>query len=188
LACVKRAFLGFWAYYQHLPGGFVDSEQHLTAHAEARSARHVESPAVTGKFLRLPVRERSLLALVYRRGATQREIAGALGISRTALRVMLRRAERKARDPTQAALVRTWRRLTARERRLAYLHLVLGLSLGEIARRRLAAGSGDGRKTSGESKNTLARRVREILRKIGRAEARRSRREKPCPHETSGAG
>jgi len=179
LACVKLAFLGFWTDYRPVQGGFVDGEQHLTAPAEARSA---------GKFLRLPVQERSLLALVYRRGATQREIAGALGISRTALRVMLRRAERKARDPTQAALVRTWCRLTARERRLAYLHLVLGLSLGEIARRRLAAGSGDGRKTSGESKNTLARRVREILRKIGRAEARRSRCEKPCPQKTSGAG
>lgn len=128
------------------------------------------------------------MRLVHLRGASQREIAGALGITRTALRVMLRRAERKARDPTQAALVRTWSRLTARERRLAYLHLVLGLSLGEIARRRLAAASGDGSKSSGESKNTLARRVRGILRKVGRAEARRSRGEKPCPQETSGAG
>ena len=134
------------------------------------------------------MRERSLLRLVHLRGATQREIAGVLGISRTALRVMLRRAERKARDPTQAALVRTWRRLTERERRLAYLHLVVGLSLGEIARRRLADGSGDGRRTSGESKNTLARRVREILRKIGRSEARRRRREHPSPQDPSGAG
>ena len=180
MACVKLVFLGFWADYQPVPGGFVDSEQHyLTAPAEARSA---------GKFLRLPVQERSLLALVYRRGATQREIAGALGISRTALRVMLRRAERKARDPTQAALVRTWRRLTARERRLAYLHLVLGLSLGEISRRRLAPGSGDGRKTSGESKNTLGRRVRQIERKIRRAEARRGGCEERPAQGPSGAG
>jgi DNA-binding CsgD family transcriptional regulator len=139
-------------------------------------------------FQALPVRERSLLRLVHLRGATQRELAGALGISRTALRVMLRRAERKARDPTQAALVRTWRRLTAWEQRLAYLQMVLGLSLREIARRRLAVGPAGGRGMSGESETTLRRRAREIQRKIRRAEARRAGGDREADHAPSGTG
>lgn len=123
----------------------------------------------------LTLRERSVLRLFHLRGASQRELAGALGMSRAGIRRLLRRAERRAASGNQAALFREWGHLTDEEQRLAYLHRVLGLSLREIARRGLVVMEcrGDVRPPSA---STLRRRMRAIERKVVRAEARRRSR------------
>ena len=144
--------------------------------------------ALEGVVRTLPLRERSLLRLLYLRGASQRELAGALGISRAALRRLLRRAVERATDPMQLALVRSWRRLAPQERRLAYLHRVLGLSLREIARRGLADGSDAGTARDRSSASTLRRRMRQIERTVQRAEARRRSREERDRQASSSSG
>jgi hypothetical protein len=85
----------------------------------------------------LPRQEWGLLSLVHRRGATQGELAAALGISRASLRKRVLSATRRATNPLLMRLARQWRRLEPPERRLVYLRLVLGLSYREIARRGL---------------------------------------------------
>jgi DNA-directed RNA polymerase specialized sigma24 family protein len=85
----------------------------------------------------LPLKERSLLRLLYQRGASFSELAGVLGVSQTVLRRILRRAMARASDPEVLALLRCWRRLTDDERRLVHLNRVLGISIAEIARQNL---------------------------------------------------
>jgi len=103
------------------------------------------------------------LRLLYHRGASQGELAGAMGISRMDLRRIVRRAMARATDPMQIALLAAWRRLTPEEQRLAYLHRFLGLSLREIARHALVEGpQGDGP----ASPTTLRRMMRRIMRKV----------------------
>jgi AcrR family transcriptional regulator len=130
----------------------------------------------------LPRQEWGLLSLVHRRGATSRELAAALGISRGTLRNRVSAAMRRARSPVLASLARQWGRLRPAERRLAYLHLVLGLSLREITRRGLMPVSGgDGRPASASA---LGRRLRRIERRFAATQSsggRLSSSEAPPP-------
>ena len=107
----------------------------------------------------LPRREWGLLSLVYRRGATRQELAAVLGISRASLRKRIKAATRRATNPLLAVLSRQWGRLEPAEQRLAYLRLVLGLSLREIARRRLVPGlvRGNGPPSASSLRRHLAR-------------------------------
>lgn len=112
----------------------------------------------------LPRQEWGLLSLIHRRGATSRELAAALGISRGALRSRISAAMRRARSPVLASLARQWGRLRPAERRLVYLNLVMGLSLREVSRRGLMGVSGpDGRPPS---PSALGRRLRRIERRF----------------------
>jgi DNA-binding CsgD family transcriptional regulator len=88
----------------------------------------------------LPPKQRAVLRLLYLRGASQAELAAALGISRGALRRLVRRAISRATDPDNLAALRSWRRLTADEQRLVHLHGFFGISLREIARKGLVGG------------------------------------------------
>jgi len=151
--------------------------------APARRGRGGSALADLGRVERaamesLSVRDRNLLRLVYRRGASHGEVAGVLGVSRRAVRRMVRRALERARDPMHLALLRSWRGLTPRERRLAYLLRILGLSLREIARLGLVDGpAGDGRSGGPACLNTLRAWMRRIERGLHRAERRRQKGE-----------
>jgi len=130
---------------------------------DKQPADHLGDRAIWRVLQALPLRERCLLRLLYRRGATQSEVAGALGISRYALRRILRRVVARARDPLQNAIVTQWDRLTPGEQRLAYLHRILGLSLREIARHGLVESPvRDGRSDGAACVNTLRARMRRI--------------------------
>jgi DNA-binding transcriptional regulator LsrR (DeoR family) len=101
--------------------------------------------------------------LLHHRGATQSEVAGALGISRAALRRIIQRAVALARDPLQIGIVAIWDRLSPEDQRLAYLHRILGLSLREIARHGLVESPvRDGRSGGAACVNTLRSRMRRI--------------------------
>jgi DNA-directed RNA polymerase specialized sigma24 family protein len=130
---------------------------------DKQTADHLGDRAIWRVLQTLPLRDRCLLRLLYRRGATQSELAGALGISRYALRRILRRVVARARDPLQNAIVTQWDRLTPWEQRLAYLHRILGLSLREIARHGLVESpTRDGRSGGAACVNTLRARMRRI--------------------------
>jgi hypothetical protein len=86
-----------------------------------------------------------------------------MGISRQDLRGIVRRAMARATDPMQVALLAAWRRLTPDQRRLAYLHRFLGLSLREIARHELIEGP---RCDGPASPSTLRRMMRRIQHKV----------------------
>lgn len=94
----------------------------------------VLDPAKSRILRALPLRERSLLSLIYRRGASPGEIAGLLGVRPRAVRTMQQQALRRATDPLLAAVLAIWRSLSAEDRRLAYLHHMVGLPVREIAR------------------------------------------------------
>lgn len=121
----------------------------------------------------LPRRERYLLRLLHVRGATQAELAGALGIDRNALRRILRRAQRRATDPLNLAILGVWHRLTPAEQRLAYLHRFLGMSLRRIAALGLVPASGGvdrpPRPAGFKGLRGILRRVRRKIRRWGRA-------------------
>ena len=135
----------------------------------------------------LSVQDRSLLRLLYRRGATQRELAGAMGISRAALRRRLRRVRQKAADPVLIGLALLWRRLPPADRHLAYLHYVVEMSTAEIVRRGLADGV-PGRNGHGPSGTTLRRRLRKIAGKAKLAARRRLSRRSADAQPSASAG
>jgi hypothetical protein len=79
----------------------------------------------------------------------------------------------RANDPETLATLRCWRRLTDDERRLVYLHRILGTTLATIARLNLicipaAPGFGGGEPTPGTRLAALRRMVRGIHRKARR--------------------
>ena len=117
-------------------------------------------------ILALPLKDRCLLRLLYRRGALWWEVAGAMGISISTLRRRIRQTLRRTEEPAYLAMLQSWERLGVGERRLLYLHRVLGLSLREIVRQGLAA-SAEGA-ASASSVTTLRRRVRQIEEKAAR--------------------
>ena len=120
-------------------------------------------------FRALPLRDRSILRLLYYRGASQGELAGALGISRESLRRTVHRILARASDPMTLALIAAWTDLDPAEQRLAYLHRILGVSLREIVRYGLVPGpEGDGRSNGTACMNTLRKKLRAIDRKIRR--------------------
>lgn len=82
----------------------------------------------------IPLRERYLLRLVHVRGASQRELAGLLGVSPRTVRRTLKRARARLRDPLNLALVARWNRLDAAERHLVHLYRLQGIPLRRIAR------------------------------------------------------
>jgi len=90
----------------------------------------------------LPQRDRLVLALLHRRGASLRELAGLLGVSRATVSRMARRAVRRATDPENLAILASWRLLKPEEQRLAYLHRFLGMSLRRIAQLGLVGNRG----------------------------------------------
>lgn len=120
-------------------------------------------------FQALPLRERSILRLIYQRGASERELAGALGISRSALRRMVDRILERVADPLLPDLIASWRLLAPDERRVAYLHRILGLPLREIARNRLIeTPKVDGRTGSASSEASLRALMNQVERKVQR--------------------
>ena len=160
----------------------ASDEENLFVSAERRLWRGKPlADGLTGRDLRrairlLPLRQRSILRILYLRGASQGELAGALGISRQALRRMLRQALRRATDPTSLALVACWRRLTPYERRLACLNRFLGLALPKIARLNLVAVPADRGRTPWGRRRYLEHTMRTIVRKALR-HARRAARQ-----------
>ncbi len=137
-----------------------------------QNARQIAPHATMKAALRtLTPRERALLELYHVRGASYRQLAAACGVTRDAVRQIVRRARRRATDPRLVATVRNWTALSGEERRLARLHILGRVSLREIARRELYAE--DGRALSATA---LRRRIHRIERKVARAEARRKRR------------
>ncbi len=120
-------------------------------------------------------RDRAILRLRFERAASTRELATLLGINRSRLRRWLRRARDRAADPARIAFVRHWRTLSDHELRLAFYHLVRGMSLRRIARQGLVGEPGA--HARGASPASLSRRMRRIRRKLERAESRtRARR------------
>lgn len=128
------------------------------------------------------------MRLLYHRGASQREVAGALGISRAALRRRVRRAKDKAADPVLVGLALVWRRLSPAERRLAYLHHVLDVSLAEIARRGLGDPAAIGNGSAKPGKMRLRSRLRRIERKAKLAAGERRNHEVRNAQGPSSAG
>jgi len=92
----------------------------------------------------LPPRERYLLQLFYLRGASQRELAGLLGVAPRTVRRTLARARQRILDPLNLAIVAAWPRLDPHEQRLACLHRLMGLPLARIARMGLMPASARG--------------------------------------------
>lgn len=72
-------------------GDLVDLAPNLTDHAEGTEQRVV----VTQALERLKPKERALLWLAYAQGASHEEIAGAVGVRRSSVKVLLSRARRK---------------------------------------------------------------------------------------------
>jgi hypothetical protein len=86
------------------------------------------------------------------------------------VRRRLERAARRAADPELLRLVTSWEVLEPHERRLAYLHRVLGVSLRGIARDGLVKmPRRNGRSGGAACVNTLRAWMRKIERKIERA-------------------
>ena len=128
--------------------------------------------AVWRSFQMLPLRERSLLKLVYQRGATHAELAGALGMSRGSLRRTLSQAVERATNPLHLEILACWTQLTPREQRLVYLHRVLGISLREIIREGLVRNEHpDGRTAAVPCMTTLRKEMRNLERKVRRLRA-----------------
>lgn len=120
----------------------------------------------------LPQRDRSLLTLLRQRGASLREVAGLLGVSRITVRRMAGRAVRRATDPENLAILASWQRLKPEEQRLVYLHRFLGMSLRRIARPGLVAtspsGSGSGAAAGAKSPRAVWRKIRRKVRRWAR--------------------
>jgi predicted DNA-binding protein (UPF0251 family) len=125
--------------------------------------------AIWRTFQALPLRDRSILRLVYERGATQRELAGAMGVTRDKVRGILRKALKRATDPVLADLIAAWATLPPEERRLVYLHRILGVTIRDIARFGLAKDPADrGQPKRRQSEWVLGSRLRKIERRIRR--------------------
>lgn len=138
----------------------------------AQEEQDVQRPvgrAVWRAFRMLPLRERSLLKLVYERGATHAELAGALGMSKGSLRRTLSHAIERATDPLHIQIVACWNQLLPREQRLVYLHRVLGIPLRQIARDGLVQNERtDGRTGPSPCLASLRKEMRAIERKVCR--------------------
>ena len=120
----------------------------------------------------LPQRDRSLLTLLRQRGASLREVAGLLGVSRITVRRMAGRAVRRATDPENLAILASWQRLKPEEQRLVYLHRFLGMSLRRIARLGPVAtppsGSGSVAASRAKSPRAMWRKIRRKVRRWAR--------------------
>jgi hypothetical protein len=128
----------------------------------------------------LPPKERSLLRLIYHRGATHQELAHALGLSTKTLTRTLGRILRRATSPLQLEMVACWDHLDPWEQRLIYLHRVLGMPLRRIAREGLLPPARTDRRAGPTpSLSGLRVRMRAIERKVRRIQSRRS----PLPPE-----
>jgi orotate phosphoribosyltransferase-like protein len=113
-----------------------------------------------------------MLQLFLNRGASHGELAGILGMSRRKVGKILQRLITAAADPERLALVNAWRRLSHEQQRLAYLHLILRIPLHEISRMGLmSAAPTAGVPAPAASRTTLARRLRQIMRKVQRIAA-----------------
>jgi hypothetical protein len=129
----------------------------------------------------LPLRERSLLRLIYQRGATHAELAGALGMSRRSIRRAIRNALERLADPLLLDIVACWHRLSPSQQRLIYLHRVLGMSLSKIVRDGLMPPheQRDGRSAERPCLCTLRKQWREIDRKVRRQGGREAADQPP---------
>jgi len=145
--------------------------RHFAELPSLSSAKHPPTERELRLAMRLlSLKERSLLRLLYYRGASFSELAGVLGVSNTVLRRILRRAIERASNPENLALLRCWRRLTDDERRLVHLHRVLGMSINDIARQNLVpVRVAGGEPTVGTRAAYLRLMVRSIRRKIRRS-------------------
>jgi DNA-binding CsgD family transcriptional regulator len=125
------------------------------------TSNKLRSLGITPQHLRrlfhlIPLRERYALRLYHLRGASQRELAGLLGVSPRTVRRLLERARGRLRDPLNLAFMARWNRLEPAARRLVDLHRLKGLPLRDIARMGLLAvpprrGPSAGTPAAGES-------------------------------------
>ncbi len=147
--------------------GIADPKARLPG-AEHDGGRTIDR-SVWRAFRALPLRERSLLKLIYQRGATATELAGVLGIKPRNVRRAVANAVQRASDPFHRDMVVCWDRLAPREQRLLYLHRVLALSLRQIVREGLMEGSEcTGAAGPGASLSSLRREIHAIERKVAR--------------------
>lgn len=123
----------------------------------------------------LPLRDRCLLRLFLNKGASHRELAGILGMSRQRVAKILQRLIATAADPERLALVSAWHRLSPEDQRLAYLHVILEVPLPRIARMGLLRKTqADGRPGPLISRTALTRHMARIRRKVQRVAAARN--------------
>ena len=152
----------------------LDSDHSASSENDKPPAGPMTRPIQERDLCLLPPRERNLLRLAYYRGATRGELAGALGVSRSTLDRMLRRARRRITDPENLAFVRCWRRLTDQEQRLVRLNRFWGMPFRQIARDGLIAmATHDGRPGAPASHRELRSMMRTTQRKARRNERRR---------------
>ena len=147
---------------------WAEGERGAPEDGEERAGGGLEGEGMGAVAQALPRRDRCILRIVEERGVPVSELAGALGMSRGALQRRVRRARKLARDPDLLVVLQAWRHLDAADRRLVYLHRVLGLSLREIARRGLAGGSGQNGRAPGRTLSALRRRLGQIERRAKR--------------------
>ncbi|HUU91245.1 MAG TPA: sigma factor-like helix-turn-helix DNA-binding protein [Phycisphaerae bacterium] len=170
----------------------TDDSQKLFGLANSKTrGREIRPRYLRKAWWLLPQRERVVLALLHRRGASLRELAGLLGVSRATVRRMARRAVRRATDPQNLAILASWRVLKPEEQRLAYLHRFLGMSLRRIAQLGLVGASPS--TGGGATPKTLRAMLRRIRRKARRwGEAKRLQEgadvSPPPPDSDSSAG
>jgi hypothetical protein len=141
-------------------------------------------------FRLMPPKERAMLRLYHRRGATQEEIAELLGTTDRSVRRALKTARQRLCDPVNLGLAAGWPRLDPRERQFVTLYRFKGLPLRKIVRLGLvAAPPRKGRPGSTATLSDLRAMDRRLVRKARRARRRRDRRRgQPDGPDAAGAG
>ena len=138
----------------------------LTGTRHTRSGVEKAFASVAWRTFRLlPLKDRCLLRLALNRGATTAELAGLLGTNWISVRRRLERLVKWLGHPAQQQMLAAWPRLDQGQRRLLYLHRVLGLPLREIARQGLMKGQDD-KRPAAASASSLRRMTRHIDRRI----------------------
>lgn len=119
--------------------------------------------AANTDFGLLPPRERGILTVLARGSISRRELATILGVTPQVLRQIIRAAERRSAHPLCRSLALCWRGLCPADRRLAYLHHVLDMTVEQIVAYDLDA-------AHDQSADRMTRRwnVRTALRRVQR--------------------
>jgi len=165
-----------------MPSGDIKKRDYpvLSDLSDSKSRLHPQTNNLQERGLNLlTLKDRSLLKLLYYRGATQGELAGALGISRCTLRRMLRTARARATNPQNLAILLCWRRLTDEERHLVRLNCFMGVSLRRVAHDRLITMPAEPPACGGLYGAATFSQLRRMMRAVQR-KARRSKQWRQC--------